>query len=73
VSIILFSFSLQPETQEAAYAGNIGIQQALQILQGLTIADAVNKARETEKLKEGYEASQLKAEKEVSEEEGVQR
>jgi len=44
--ILLFSFSLNPESNEAAFAGNIGLQQALQILQSLVIADAVNKARE---------------------------
>jgi len=53
----IFTFSFNPERKEAAFAGNIEIQQALQILQQLVIADAVNKA------------AQLKAEKQ--EEKGV--
>lgn len=46
--MFIFTFSFKPETNEAAYAGNIGLQEALQLLQGLVIADAVNKAREAE-------------------------
>jgi hypothetical protein len=42
--MIIFTFSYNPVTQEAAFAGNIGLQEALQLLQGLVIADAVNKA-----------------------------
>lgn len=49
--ILTFTFSVNQETNEAAFAGNIGIQQALQLLQQLAIADAVNKAR-----KEGHVA-----------------
>ena len=47
--ILTLTFSFNPEAQEAAFAGNIGLQQALQILQNLVIADAVNKAKEAEK------------------------
>ena len=39
----IFTFSLKEETQEAAYAGNIGIQEALVLLQQLTIADTAQK------------------------------
>lgn len=45
--MFIFTFTFNPETQEAAFAGNIEIQQALQILQQLVIADAVKKAQET--------------------------
>jgi hypothetical protein len=47
--ILIFTFSYNPGTKEAAFAGNIEIQQALPILQSLAIADAVNKARELDK------------------------
>jgi len=51
--LILFSFVLQTETQEAAIAGNVPPQQALNILQQLVIAqlvkDAQEKVREKEK------------------------
>ena len=57
MSLVIFSFSFNPETQEAAFAGNIEIRQALQILQQLTIADVIQKAKQqqseaTEKPKE---------------------
>lgn len=42
---IIFTFTFNTETQEAAIAGNVGVQQALQLLQQLAIADAVNKAK----------------------------
>ena len=51
--MFIFTFSFKPETNEAAYAGNIDIQQALQILQQLAIADAVRKAREADKQSKG--------------------
>ena len=44
--LILFSFSFNPETQEAAIAGNINIQTALGILHQLALAEAIRKARE---------------------------
>ena len=47
--MFIFTFSFKPETNEATYAGNIGIQEALNLLQNLAIADAVNKAREAER------------------------
>jgi hypothetical protein len=47
--MIIFTFSFSPNTQEAAFAGNIGIQEALHLLQQLAIADAVNKAKELDK------------------------
>jgi len=47
--MVIFTFSFKQETQEAAYAGNIGIQEALHLLQQLVIVEAVNKAREAEK------------------------
>ena len=50
--LIIFSFSLKTETQEAVFAGNIGIQQALQVLQQLTIADAIQKAKEQAEIDE---------------------
>jgi len=43
--IKIFTFSFNIESKEAAFAGNTSIQEALQILQGLAIADAVNKAK----------------------------
>ena len=42
--LIIFSFALNPETQEAAIAGNIEPQVALQILQQLVIANAIKQA-----------------------------
>lgn len=47
--LYIFTFSFNPETKEAAYAGNLGLQEALQILQQIIIADAVRKIRENEK------------------------
>ena len=44
--MIIFTFALNPQTQEAAFAGNIEPQMALQILQQLIIAEAIRKARE---------------------------
>ena len=43
--MIIFSFCFDPKTKEAAVAGNIGIQQALGLLQQLAITEAVNKAK----------------------------
>ena len=44
--MIIFAFTINPETQEAAFAGNIEPIAALQILQQLVIMEAVRKARE---------------------------
>lgn len=52
---ILFSFSYNPETKEAAMTGNIPAPQALQILQQLVIAEAVRKAGEAGKKEEEKE------------------
>ena len=41
--LILFSFSFNPETQEAAIAGNCEPMVALQILQQLVIANAIKR------------------------------
>ena len=46
MALVLFSFAINPETQEAAFAGNMEPQVALQILQQLVIAEAIRKARE---------------------------
>jgi len=60
--LLTYTFTYDTEKNEAALAGNIPIEQALQILQQLVIADAVNKAREAEKqptedkIKEGGES-----------------
>ena len=39
--LIIFTFSVKTETQEAAFSGNISAQEALQILQQICIAEAV--------------------------------
>lgn len=69
--MLTFTFTIDPERKEVVFSGNIKPQEALFHLQQIAIADAVNKARETEKLKEGYEASQMKAEKEALEGQGA--
>lgn len=40
---LIFTFTLNSETQEAAIAGNIDISSALHVLQDLAIVAAVNK------------------------------
>ena len=50
--MIIFTFSYDQKTQQAAFAGNISIQEALQILQQLAIQDAVNKATANQPQKE---------------------
>lgn len=42
--ILTFTFSVNPESNEATFAGNIEPMQALQILQGIAIAEEVKKA-----------------------------
>jgi len=44
--MLTFTFTVNPETQEAAFAGNIEPLAALQILQQLVIAEAIKKAKE---------------------------
>jgi len=41
---IIFVFTFNTDTREAAFSGNIEIQPALSVLQQLAIADAVKKA-----------------------------
>jgi len=41
---IIFAFTFNTDTREAAFSGNIEIQPALGILQQLAIAEAVKKA-----------------------------
>ena len=47
-----FTFTINPEANEAVFAGNMEITEALQILQQLTIAEmqrrAVEQARQTQ-------------------------
>ena len=43
--LLLFSFSLNTETNEATFAGNIDTQQAVQVLQQLAMADMLQKAK----------------------------
>ena len=53
--MLTFTFTLNPETQEAAFAGNVDIQVALQILQQLTLAEMIRRkgATKEEKLQGG--------------------
>lgn len=44
MAILIFTFSINPETKEATFAGNISLQEALPILQSLAIAEAVQRA-----------------------------
>jgi len=53
----IFSFSVNPDTKEVAFAGNMVPQQALQILQGIVIAEAVNKAKQEKQEKERGEVA----------------
>ena len=41
---IIFAFTINTETQEATFSGNVEPQAALQVLQQLAIAEAVKKA-----------------------------
>ena len=43
--IIVFSFAYDPEKQEGTFAGNCEPMAALQILQQLIIANAIEKAK----------------------------
>ena len=62
--LLTFTFTVDPERQAVTYAGNIGLQEALNILQQIVIADAVNKAREAEKAGQ-TKSEDVKLEKEV--------
>ena len=45
---VIFTFTVNTDTQEAAIAGNIEPQVALKILQQLVIANAIKQARQQE-------------------------
>ena len=45
---LIFTFTFNPETQEAAFAGNVDIQVALQILQQLTLAEMIRRSKEAQ-------------------------
>lgn len=51
--ILLFAFSIDQDTKEATFAGNIEPQVALQILQSIVIVEAVKQARQNEVKVEG--------------------
>jgi len=53
--LIIFAFTLNPETQEAAITGNVDAEVALQILQKLCIAQAVQRASKESKKKTSKE------------------
>lgn len=44
---LIFTLTINTETQEATFAGNMEAQVALQVLQQIVIADAISKAKET--------------------------
>ena len=43
---LLFTFTINQENGEATFAGNIGIQQAVQVLQQILMADIQQRAKE---------------------------
>jgi len=45
MALMIFSFSFDTETKEAAFAGNIEPPLALHLLQDLVISEAMRKAR----------------------------
>lgn len=52
--MLTFTFTLNPDTQEATFAGNIDVQVALQILQQLTVAEMIRRSKATkEESKDG--------------------
>ena len=57
--MIIFTFALNPQTQEATFAGNIEPQMALQILQQLVIAEAIRKAKEVKEDGESKDVSSV--------------
>ena len=50
--IILFSFSINQDNNEAVFAGNITPQAALQFLQAIVISEAIKQSKEAEKEKD---------------------
>ena len=49
---LIFAFTINPETKEATFSGNVQPAVALKILQDIVIADAVNKAETSKKPKD---------------------
>lgn len=49
---IIFAFTINPETKEADWCGNVQPAVALQILQKIVIAEAVNKVETSKKPKD---------------------
>lgn len=47
--ILLFAMTLETNTKEATFAGNLTPQEALNILQSIIISEAVKKAKEEKK------------------------
>ena len=43
--LLIFSFAFDTETNEAAFAGNIGLQQALVVLQNIVVAELVRRQK----------------------------
>jgi len=44
--LLTFTFTINPETQEAAFAGNVEPQVALQLLQGIVIQSLARRLQE---------------------------
>jgi len=57
---IIFTFTINSETQEASFAGNVPIEIALQILQQLTIAEMVKRSQEKPEEKEKQDSAERK-------------
>ena len=57
--MLTFTFTINPETQEAVFAGNIEPQAALNVLQQLTLAQLVKDAQEKVREKEIPAANNL--------------
>jgi len=54
---VLFTFTYNTETREAAVGGNIEVQAAVQLLQQIAIAEAVKRATSKETAGNGGTAS----------------
>lgn len=52
---VLFAFTFDLETQNVVFAGNVTPQAALQMLQAIVIAEAVQQAQEVAETKEATE------------------
>lgn len=53
--MIIFAFTFNLETTEAAFTGNIELSQALQLLQQIVIADAVRKVTAEKGVQDGVD------------------